>query len=227
MIKVVTFDLDDTLWDVRPALLKAEQAQNDWLDRHYPQVLSNLSSEDLRARKRQLITSQPELVHHISRFRQTFLEQLLLEAGVPPAEAGEAAARAFAEFIAHRHKVALFEYAQPVLEEIARHHIIGALTNGNADIRKTPLAHYFNFAFRAEEVGAAKPDPALFRRALDFTGVKAAEVVHVGDSHEHDVIGANGAGLKTVWLSPERENSDIATGVISCLSELPGVLKAL
>ena len=36
MIEVITFDLDDTLWDVRPALIKAEAAQNFWLDTHYP-----------------------------------------------------------------------------------------------------------------------------------------------------------------------------------------------
>ncbi|MDA0630486.1 MAG: HAD family hydrolase, partial [Proteobacteria bacterium] len=36
MIQCITFDLDDTLWDVRPALQKAEQAQNAWLDEHYP-----------------------------------------------------------------------------------------------------------------------------------------------------------------------------------------------
>ena len=34
MINLITFDLDDTLWDVRPALIKAEQAQNVWLQQH-------------------------------------------------------------------------------------------------------------------------------------------------------------------------------------------------
>ena len=33
-ISVITFDLDNTLWDVEPALLRAEQAQRDWLERY-------------------------------------------------------------------------------------------------------------------------------------------------------------------------------------------------
>ena len=35
-IKVITFDLDNTLWDVEPALLRAEEVQQDWLRRHRP-----------------------------------------------------------------------------------------------------------------------------------------------------------------------------------------------
>ena len=46
MIEVITFDLDDTLWDVRPALIKAEAAQNLWLETHYPKALGRLSAED-------------------------------------------------------------------------------------------------------------------------------------------------------------------------------------
>jgi len=223
-IRVLTFDLDDTLWDVRPALIKAEQAQNQWLTRHYPQALEDLTETEARARKKQLLKAHPELGHNVSRFRQVYLEQLLMDAGVPAPEAREGALAAFAEFIARRHDVALFEHAYPVLETLSERFLIGALTNGNADVGKTPLARFFQFALKAEDVGAAKPEPDLFHAALEHADARADELLHVGDSHDHDIEGAHRAGVASIWLAPEGEASDLALTTIHCLSELPAVL---
>ena len=227
MIKVITFDLDDTLWDVRPALIKAEQAQNDWLIQHHPQTAPELTPERSKTRKRQLIQDQPELIHNISRFRQVFLEQLLLDAGLPAADAQEAAMAAFGEFIARRHHVALFEHAESVLTTLSKDYLLGALTNGNADVSKTPLGHFFAFALKAEDVGAAKPEAALFEAAMARASVGPEGLIHVGDSHDHDIVGAHRAGAASVWLSPERIPSDIADAVIGCLSELPDAIAAI
>jgi putative hydrolase of the HAD superfamily len=227
MITLVTFDLDDTLWDVRPALIKAEQAQNDWLHEHYPQSIEGKDSATMNERKRQLVKRQPDLIHHISRFRQRFLEELLLDAGVAPKEAALAADRAFAEFIARRNDVALFDQAIPVLTHLQTHFRLGALTNGNADVSKTPLAQFFDFALKAEDVGAAKPEPQLFEAALAQTDTRAEYAVHVGDSHDHDIVGAHRAGIRSVWLNPQGEVSELADASIRCLSELPQVLATL
>jgi putative hydrolase of the HAD superfamily len=52
-------------------------------------------------------------------------------------------------------------------------------------------------------VGVAKPDPAIFRLALDALGVPAdRSVLHVGDSLRYDVAGALAAGLQPVHMDP-------------------------
>jgi putative hydrolase of the HAD superfamily len=51
-------------------------------------------------------------------------------------------------------------------------------------------------------VGVAKPDPAIFRIALDALGVRGGTVLHVGDSLRYDVAGAVAAGLQPVHLDP-------------------------
>jgi putative hydrolase of the HAD superfamily len=52
-------------------------------------------------------------------------------------------------------------------------------------------------------VGVAKPDPAIFRIALDALGVPAGgTVLHVGDSLRYDVAGALAAGLQPIHLDP-------------------------
>lgn len=54
----------------------------------------------------------------------------------------------------------------------------------------------------SEVVGVAKPDPAVFRPALDVLGVAAHRTVYVGDSRRYDVGGAVAAGMHPVQLDP-------------------------
>lgn len=224
MIRVITFDLDDTLWDVRPALIKAEAAQNEWLKANYPGTLTLQSPPESARRRQQVLSEQPALAHDISAFRRAVLGQLLLESGVPPVEARAAAQQAFQAFIARRHDVELFPESLPVLAKLAKRYRLGSLTNGNADVRKTPLGGFFDFAFKAEDVGAAKPETALFEQAVKASGVSPREMVHVGDSHDHDVAGAHRAGVRSIWLSTSKQGSRLADRVIGCLDELPQIL---
>jgi len=73
------------------------------------------------------------------------------------------------------------------------------------------------------EVGAAKPSPRVFERALAVAGVEAAEALHVGDNVDNDVEGAAAAGVRGVLLQRE---GDPPRGVeaISSLEELGGLL---
>lgn len=227
MIEVITFDLDDTLWDVRPALTKAEAAQNAWLEKHYPQILNRQAASDLKRIRQQVLEQNPQLAHQISQFRQAVLQQTLAEAGISETEAHWAAKEAFQAFIARRHDVALYPESLPLLEELAQNYTLGALTNGNADVTKTPLGKFFDFALKAEDVGAAKPEPALFDHALERTGVNASAMIHIGDSHDHDVVGAYRAGIRSVWFTQQGASSDFADHVIACLTELPSLLRGL
>jgi putative hydrolase of the HAD superfamily len=70
------------------------------------------------------------------------------------------------------------------------------------------------------EVGARKPSPAMFERALALVGAGAAETIHVGDSLEEDVAGARAAGIAPVLV--RRDGGGPAPGVrtISSLDEL-------
>ena len=227
-IRLITFDLDDTLWDVRPALEAAEAAQWFYLNARFPSLaLDATSPEQIADLRRTLLEDKPELMHHISRFRQSFIERLLQHHGVPSGEAESAASEAFAAFLSQRHKVVLYANAHSVLDTLGRQFQVGALTNGNADVRKTQIGSCFDYAWRAEEFGVSKPDPALFHQAFQQAGVSADEVIHVGDCHANDVSGAVSAGAKAIWFSPDGGVSEIASGVVQELSELPAAIERL
>ena len=55
------------------------------------------------------------------------------------------------------------------------------------------------------EVGAPKPDPRVFERALAIAGVAASEALHVGDKVDNDVQGAAAAGVRAVLVQREGE----------------------
>ena len=57
------------------------------------------------------------------------------------------------------------------------------------------------FVLISEAVQAYKPDPLVFRRALQQLGLEPHEVLHVGDSDIDDVGGAKAAGLRVAWLN--------------------------
>jgi putative hydrolase of the HAD superfamily len=70
--------------------------------------------------------------------------------------------------------------------------------------------------------GAAKPDPAIFRRALDELGVGASQALHVGDSEETDGAGAAAAGIDVVILD---RSPAPRPGTIGSLDDLAGRLE--
>ncbi|MEA2307364.1 MAG: hypothetical protein QOH43_4644 [Solirubrobacteraceae bacterium] len=62
------------------------------------------------------------------------------------------------------------------------------------------LAGLLTGAVSSAEAGAAKPDPAIFARALEVAGVGPEAALHAGDSVEADVAGARAAGITPVLV---------------------------
>jgi len=229
-IEVITFDLDNTLWDVDPALLRAEQAQRDWLLQHRPGTIEPYDHERLWEFKQSVWKRHPHLAHHVSQMRIQMLYELQIAAGYPEQAARSGAEQAFAAFLQERHKVQLYEEALAVLELLAGRYTLGALTNGNADIYKTDAAEYFDFAFLAEDVGASKPHPDMFHAALRQAGVPAHRIVHVGDDPDHDIRGAREVGMRTVWMNSRGKawpGGEPADREIDNLAQLPAAIASI
>ena len=84
---------------------------------------------------------------------------------------------------------------------------VGALTNGNCDVRLHPeVSALFDFAVGAVDAGAAKPEVAPFWFAAAAAECSPAELVHVGDDVTSDLLGALRAGARAILLSrPEQQ----------------------
>lgn len=223
-IRAITFDLDDTLWDIWPIIARAEECLHTWLTEHYPQIPAQFSALELRRLAGEVAQTYPEMAHDRTRLRKEALGLAARRAGC----ADFCAESAFAVFYAARNEVVLFEEVLPVLERLARRYTLGALSNGNADIRRVGLSHLLTFAISASDAGAAKPAPAMFEAACLRLGVAPDQIVHVGDDPENDVSGAARAGLRTVWVNrsgKEWPGGQQADAEIKTLEELESLLE--
>ena len=154
--------------------------------------------------------------------------------GVAAPAAAERAAGLYAA--ARRRSYAAFDDALPVLERLSAEHRLGVVTNGASDTQRDKLGalglgRFFGAVVISGEAGVGKPEPAVFRLALEALAVAPARAAHVGDSLESDVAGASRAGMHAVWLS-RAGDAPPAGGPrpgasIHTLAELPGVLRRL
>ncbi|MFR9731089.1 HAD family hydrolase [Saccharopolyspora sp. MS10] len=99
---------------------------------------------------------------------------------------------------------ALHPDALPALRQLSPHYQVAVVANQRAlvadSLRRDGVAPFIDHWAISEVVGAAKPDPAIFRHALESAGVAPRNAVHVGNRLDSDVRGAQGLGLRTIWV---------------------------
>lgn len=140
-------------------------------------------------------------------FRRAVWARALSAAGVDDDASVDDLAAAFRAF--RRALVPIDPGAVAVLDDLRRDHRLALVTNGAPDVQReklarTTLATRFAAIVISGELGIGKPDPRIFRAALDAIGVANTDAVMVGDSLERDIAGARGAGVRGIWLDPTR-----------------------
>lgn len=227
-IQLLTFDLDDTLWEFAPVLVRAEQITYAWLQQHAPALTARFSVEALRTRRFELARRQPELAHRISSLRLISLREALQAAGLDDNSAEQLSRSAFDVFLEARHGVAFFDGTERVLTELGRDYRLGAITNGNVEVARLGLDRHFAVAINAERLARAKPHPEPFLAALEQAGCGAAASIHIGDHIDHDIRGAQAVGMHTIWMNRTGEpwpEGPPPSAEIRHLTELPAAVR--
>ena len=93
----------------------------------------------------------------------------------------------------------------------------------------TALRPYFHSILSSESAGSCKPDPGIFRQALDRAGCPADRALFVGDSRSADIAGANDAGLRSVliWHRDDRPVPDDEPRPRHVIRQIPELLELL
>ncbi|HEY1225816.1 MAG TPA: HAD family hydrolase, partial [Ramlibacter sp.] len=91
---------------------------------------------------------------------------------------------------------------------------IGAITNGNADLRTIGLDRHFQAWVSAPQLGVAKPDPAIFLAGCRALDVAPWDAIYVGDDVLLDVQGAQDIGMRGVWMNRNGSNKHVEHGVV-------------
>lgn len=196
-IRALTLDLDDTLWPILPTIARAEQIANHWFAHQAPEVLLRFDSAARLDLRDQIVAEHPQRAHDLSWLRHELFARMLAHSGHDAARASEV----FELFFAARQDVRLFDEAADALARLAARLPIAAVSNGNADLGRIGIDRHFAFSLSARDYGAAKPDPGIYREACRRLGFAPAQVLHVGDDPQADVLGALRAGLPAAWIN--------------------------
>lgn len=239
-IRVITFDLDDTLWRTGATIQAANDvlaAHLEALDLQQPQRVETIMGELFRRNKVDYAPVQGEQATSpvlLTKLRKDAIAFLATEHNeYDDQQAQDLADQAFVVWKQARHDAIPLHLAQSVAESLqslsqlmsrsGRRVILGAITDGNSDPSLVPnVGAYLDFCVTAEQVGVAKPHPAIYERAmecvkelwqaeeeasdgewrslLDLDSSTAGPWwVHVGDDFVKDIVAAKDFGMRSIW----------------------------
>ena len=226
MIRVISFDVDDTLYDFTTVSSRALEKVAERVRAETGAASSALTLDHVIA---DLETTAVEMEHpyaRIGEFRRRSFTRTLARCGRQSPALVDELNRIY---VRHRFgAVSPYADAQPTLAALARSYILCAISNGEQELEALGLAHLFQFMVTATEVGFQKPDPRIFEAAMRRAGRTRDEFAHVGDSLAGDVAGAKAAGARAIWFNPAGvpRTGDVAPDAeIRTLLELPGLLE--
>jgi len=104
----------------------------------------------------------------------------------------------------------LYPEVPEVLDKLRPHFELAVISNFDGRLRlilqHLGISKYFAHVFISSELGADKPDPEIFRRALNLMHLNTDDVFHVGDDRERDWQAATAAGLSVFRLDRPRNS---------------------
>lgn len=212
MIKAVFFDVGSTLIDPNPdidgvfyetACARGHKVEKEFVTENLPAVIEFYEAEYLRDGD---FWCSPEGSTEIYLEMYRYLAHLV---GLDHD----------AESIAHQVHLAyrqaaywkMFDDVLPCLKQLkARHLRLGVVSNWDPHLegllRNLQLKPYFEEVVSSADVGYRKPDPMIFTLILERMGLKAGEVIHVGDRPDADGVGAFAAGIKPIIIDRHKRH---------------------
>ncbi len=130
-ISALTFDLDDTLYDNRPVILRTEREALTFVQNYHP-ALRSFQNEDLQRLRQAVREAEPEIYHDVTRWRFRSIEQAMLDAGLSAEEASAGAHAAMINFAKWRSRIDVPQQTHDTLKQLAKKWPLVAITNGNA-----------------------------------------------------------------------------------------------
>ena len=213
-VKVVFFDLDDTLcayWDAAKKGLRLAFEDHP----EHGQSIETMISHWAEAFRDFAPTIKdthwyPKYLESGETTRVELMRRVLERVGVFDEALAERLSHTY--YVERHAALELFPEALEVLEALHKKYKLGLITNGPADIQQQEietlhLRSFFEYVLIEGEIGEGKPNPRVMRIAEELSGYKGDEILFVGNSFGHDVVPAREAGWHQAWV---RRPSDVA-----------------
>ncbi len=129
-----------------------------------------------------------------------------------------------------RKRLRLYSQVQETLDQLRSHYRLAVVSDAQSsyavpELYSVGLLKYFDPIIVSGDYGYRKPDPRLFRKALDALQVRPEQAIFVGNDLYHDIFGAQQVGMKAIVISSNQGNTPSQTispdYTISQFAELP------
>lgn len=226
MKKHLLFDLDDTLCNYTEAEINAKKLINKYLNKigikdteffwEYYKNTNQILFNDFLQKK---ITKDE--------YRYTRFSKVLLSLGTfnenTPYILNDIFMRETNE------NIYLFQDVIGCLEKLSKFYNLFIITNGPSEtqtlkIDRLGIRKYFNEIFISEEIGYSKPDPRLFEYIIENFDMKKEEILMIGDSIDHDILGAKNSNIDSILIDRFDKNSNFIGLKIIDLTNLNKIL---
>lgn len=199
-LRAIFFDIDDTLFSTSTFAERAREASVD-----------AMLAMGVRCERGVILKELTEVVQEFSSNYEHHFDKLLsrlpLEATIGLNVPLVVAAGVVAYHETKFRELCAYDDVTEVLRVLAKTDLVlGVISNGLTlkqfeKLIRMQVHRYINPSaiFISDNVGVAKPNPKLYRRALDRVGVAPNEAMYVGDHPVNDVDAASEAGMITVW----------------------------
>jgi putative hydrolase of the HAD superfamily len=123
----------------------------------------------------------------------------------------------------------LFNGTIELLSYLQEKYTLHIITNGFSEVQhikleKSMLAPFFKTVTSSEEVGVKKPNPLVFKKALQKARVSPQNTIMIGDTFEADILGGEGVGMDTIFFNYRKEAPKTGYKVVAHLLEIKSLL---
>lgn len=202
--KLISFDLDDTLYDNHEVIHLAEQQCVDFLSKA---ALLSLNLQDWQQWKQRIFKQDPIFCENVTVWRERTLREMLRFYGKSAVEIERISTATMQHFMDYRHRIDVPSQSIEILNQLKTRYPLVAITNGNVNPNNIGL-NQFDAVFCGGVQGRAKPHSDLFQQTAKQFNVALHEILHVGDNLITDVKGSIEAGCQAVWLNLSEKRFD-------------------
>jgi FMN hydrolase / 5-amino-6-(5-phospho-D-ribitylamino)uracil phosphatase len=211
-LKVLSFDLDNALYDNTPVLANAEECASNYLKQQFNIQNKHFDINDFFQIRNQLLATKSIQYEDVSLLRRTALnlycKQLKGSSSITR--------KAFELFIHARSKADILPPISTMLQHLSKHFTLVSATNGNCDINQLSINRYFSQNYSASNGYRAKPHPQMLLKVADEFEVEPQQIMHIGDSLEKDGGAAKAARTKFFHFDPFSPSANLQL----CCNEL-------
>ena len=201
-IKVISFDLDNTLYDNTPVIKKAEKESQQYLSKEFSKQNKIFDVNQYISVRKELIRSNNVAFDNLTYLRQECLTQVCIKLQ----NSELIIEKATKIFIDLRQEAKIPVEINKMIEKLSKCFILVSMTNGNCDAKNLSVGQYFDKNYSPQQGYRAKPHAEMYEKVMTDFNIKAEEILHVGDEGNTDGLGANNAGCQFLEFRPFEKN---------------------